>query len=90
MASAQQLADRALVIARQCLDAHRGELLILAEGDSDLVRLAAARVRSMNIQRPETDRTAEHLAFSLLTAAFADVIHQRDDGRGAVLRPQEP
>lgn len=89
MATAQNLADTALALARECLAAHRDTLLQLADGDADLVRLAAERVREHAAQRHETERTAEHMAFSLLTAAFADLVRQRGEQPGAIPAKQE-
>ncbi len=77
MASAPELAETALALARQCLDAHRDTLLRLADGDADLLRLAAEQVRARHAGLPETTRTTEHLAFSLLTAAFVALTQQR-------------
>ena len=51
MGTVTDLADAALAISHHCLDAHRTDLLTLAAGDSELVRLVAARVRSLNGQR---------------------------------------
>ncbi|HEY7294228.1 MAG TPA: hypothetical protein VH916_04260 [Dehalococcoidia bacterium] len=76
MATAQELADQALTLARRCLEAHRAELARLAEGDAELLRQAAEWVRLAHPHRRETERTTEHLAFALLTAAYAEIIQR--------------
>jgi hypothetical protein len=70
MATGQQLADTALTHARRCLAECLGNLIQLATGDTEALLAAAHIVRATNAEAPEATRSAEHIAFALLTAAF--------------------
>ena len=95
MATGQQLADTALALARRYLAESVGELTQLAAGDTEALLAAARIVRATNTAGPEAARTAEHIAFSLLTAAYTYRTQasrlsdrfRRGSGRDAPARP---
>jgi hypothetical protein len=58
------------------LSAHLSELTELAAGDLDMLRAAADRLRVTDLGVPELERTAQHIAFAFVSAAFARATHQ--------------
>jgi hypothetical protein len=58
-----------------------------ADGDAIALTQAAQLVLLTNARTPEGERTVEHLAFVLLTAAFGQVTRQRQDARAATEHP---
>ncbi len=72
MARSQELADLALELAQECLRTNRDKIARLAAGDREALLRASDIVRGARSAHPEIERSAEHIAFSLLTAAFAE------------------
>jgi hypothetical protein len=73
MATGKELAEHALELAKRCLTAHRGELTKLAAGDTEALANAAQLLRLGRKGASECERAAEHIADTLLTAAFAQL-----------------
>jgi hypothetical protein len=82
MATPKELADTALALAQRCIATHQDALVTLADGDAIALTQAAQLVLLTNARTPERERTVEHLAFVLLTAAFGQVTRQRQDAFG--------
>ncbi len=72
MATAQELTDRALQLARAFLEAHSGELTQLADGDTEALSRATRLVHSARLDAAELQRGTEHIAFTLLSAAYVE------------------
>ncbi len=70
MATPQEVADRALAIAQEFVAAHCDELAALAGQRRRLLLDAQERVHATHMMSTERERTAEHIAFALLTAAY--------------------
>ncbi len=70
MASAQELAADALAVANAFLAEQRDRLLERTEGNLDLLVEAARILRDEAGSGSSLEHSGEHLAFSLLTAAF--------------------
>ena len=78
MATAEELAERALQLAERFLSGSVDEIEALAGTDPQVLYDASQVVRSRAEGGPHAAHSAEHLAFSLLTAA-----HERIRLRGA-------
>lgn len=70
MASAQELAADALAVANEFLAEQQDRLLGRTDGNLDLLVEAARILRAEAAGGSTLEHSAEHLAFSLLTAAF--------------------
>jgi hypothetical protein len=79
VASAPELAARALELANRCIDSSRDELLELAGDDREAVTAATQILRGMNTDRPEIERTSEHFAFALLSSVFSAQRRRMED-----------
>lgn len=79
MASASEIADRALELAAAFLDGSREEIAALAGEDTDVLYEAAQLVRTRATVGPHTAHSPEHLAFSLITAAH-ELLRERPAG----------
>ena len=82
MATGQSLAARALQLAQECINSFGTELVDLAEGDIEALVTASRIIRSSQTRSPESERTAEHIAFALLTRAFFAVAQERREASG--------
>jgi hypothetical protein len=89
MATGRQLADTALAQARACLSSYLSDLTAQAAGDLEALRTAAELVRATHARLPERQRTVEHLAFSLLTAAYSEAVQQRQSDAAGQARQRE-
>ncbi len=69
MATASEIADRALELAAGFLDGSSSEIADLAGDDGKVLYDAAQIVRGRAEGGPHSAHSAEHLAFSLITAA---------------------
>jgi hypothetical protein len=65
----EEIADRALALAEEFLEKSRKEIVALAASDSGALYEASQIVRERAAGVPPSARSAEHLAFSLITAA---------------------
>jgi hypothetical protein len=79
MVTSRELADAALVAARQFLADQREQITARAGGDLDALIQAAQLVRGAQAQQPARGRSAEHIAFTLLPAAFAEALAAREE-----------
>lgn len=74
-------------LAGQFLDQSRGEVLAMADGSPEILMEAAEIVRGNAKSGPALSHSAEHLAFSLITAAHSMLLHGSDTPKGAPSRP---
>lgn len=78
-ADVKKVADRAMQLANAYLDANSKELARLSGGSMDVLRDAARLVQG---QQSHTERgpasSAEHLAFTLITAAYDSLRRERN------------
>lgn len=86
MASASEIADRALMLAERFLEESRDELSGMASGDHNVLYEAAQIVRGRADHGRYAAHSAEHLAFSLITAAH-DRLRLGGGGTGQSGRP---
>jgi hypothetical protein len=70
MADAEAIARRALEFAGTYLDANRRAIVEMAEGDLDRLHQAAKIVQAQAQSHQKTSLSREHLAFTLITAAY--------------------
>ena len=70
----RQLADKALDQARQCLAEHLSGLAADAADDLDVLRAAAEVLRVTDRGRPAIERTVQHMAFTFVTALYAEAV----------------
>ncbi|HZU76093.1 MAG TPA: hypothetical protein VFA70_04965 [Dehalococcoidia bacterium] len=77
MATAQELADAALQLARGFLASHPLELAALAAGDTAALVQATRLVHGGLPSRPARARADEHIAFALLSTAFQEAVQRR-------------
>ena len=75
MASASDIADRALELAARFLEESRDDLAGMSGGDHDVLFRAAQLVRERADKGRHVVHSAEHLAFSLITAAHEQLRH---------------
>jgi hypothetical protein len=75
VSSADEVAERALHLADQFIDASARDLLEMAGGDAEVLFRASQIVRRHSTGGPALQHSAEHLAFSLLAAAH-EVVRQ--------------
>ena len=68
MAAPDQIADRAMALASSSLDGATKEIVAMAGGDLNALYEAAQIVRN-RATGAASEHSAEHLAFSLITAA---------------------
>ena len=80
MATPEQLAERAIGLARGCLDDLQEELKHLADEELPALLDAANIVRRTKEHLAEIERGVEHMAFTLLTTAFARARAERNGG----------
>lgn len=67
-----EIADRAMTLASSFLAEATKEIIAMSEGDMSVLYEAAQDVKS-RATGPASEHSAEHLAFSLLTAAHAEL-----------------
>lgn len=75
---AREIADRSMELAGEFLDQTRDEVLAMADGNVEVLREAAEIVRARATGGPALSHSAEHLAFSLITAAHTVILHGSD------------
>jgi hypothetical protein len=80
MARPEELAERALELARAFVDETDGQLAALSHGDTAALIQAADVVRSTRPDQPESARSAEHIAFTMLHRAFSEAATQAHQG----------
>ena len=83
MQTAREIADRSMELANTFLDQTRDEVLAMADGNVHVLREAAEIVRARATGGPALAHSAEHLAFSLITAAHNVILHGTDVPKGA-------
>ncbi len=81
MASASEIADRAMALAEGFLSGSRDELAGMASDDGSVLYDASQLVRGRANSGAPTAHSAEHLAFSLITAAH-ELIRTRGPAKG--------
>ena len=81
MSTPQEIADRSLQLANRFLDSARKEIEDMAAGDVQMLKEAADLVRTQAAEGPALSHSAEHLAFSLITAANRSLIEEPEPPR---------
>jgi hypothetical protein len=76
VSTANEIADLSLKLANEFLDGARNQVRDMADGDTDRLREAAELVRDQAGQGPALSHSAEHLAFSLITAAHSAMLDE--------------
>ncbi len=76
MSTAREIADKSMELATEFMDSTRDRMLEMAEGDTNLLREAADIVRGRATEGPALSHSAEHLAFSLITAAHKVLVDE--------------
>ena len=74
MSTPQEIADRSLQLAGNFLDTARKEIEEMSGGDVQMLKEAADLVRANAAEGPALSHSAEHLAFSVITAANRSLI----------------
>jgi hypothetical protein len=74
MSTPQEIADRSMQLAGNFLDSARKEIEEMAGGDFQMLREAADLVRANATKGAAISHSAEHLAFSVITAANRSLI----------------
>lgn len=82
MSTAREIADRSMELAAEFLDRTRDDVLAMAGGKAERLREAAEIVRSRATGGPALSHSAEHLAFSLITAAHNVLLHGDEAPKG--------
>ena len=70
MSTAREIADQSMKLANEFTDSTRDRLLEMADGNMELLREAADMVRESSGGGSALGHSTEHLAFSLITAAY--------------------
>jgi hypothetical protein len=73
MADAAKIAERALNVAAAFLKDARREIVDLADGDLEALFQASQIVRDTASGGRASEHSGEHLAFSLITAAYQEL-----------------
>lgn len=85
MSTAREIADQSMDLATEFMHSTRDRVLAMADGNMDLLREAADIVRGRATRGPALSHSAEHLAFSLITAAHRVLLDEsqlpRDQAR---------
>jgi hypothetical protein len=76
MSTAREIADNSMELASEFMDSTRNRVLEMANRNMDLLREAADIVRSRATHGPALSHSAEHLAFSLITAAHKVLVDE--------------
>lgn len=74
MSTAEEIADRSLHLADGFLESARKEIGGMAGGDFEMLKEAADLVRARATKGSALSHSAEHLAFSVITAANRSLI----------------
>lgn len=72
VADPTEIADRAMALAGSFLQGATQQIVAMADGDMNALYEAAQIVRN-RAMGPTTEHSAEHLAFSLITAAHSQL-----------------
>ncbi|HYY45895.1 MAG TPA: hypothetical protein VE951_02445 [Candidatus Angelobacter sp.] len=88
MSTAREIADQSMRLAADFTNSARDRLLEMADRDTDLLREAADVVRRSATEGPSLSHSAEHLAFSLITAAHNVLVEENQRRVDETLRRQ--
>ncbi|HVH64393.1 MAG TPA: hypothetical protein VM674_00025 [Candidatus Acidoferrum sp.] len=80
---AHEIADWSMELAGKFLEQTKDEVLAMADGNAEVLREAAEIVRARATGGPALSHSAEHLAFSLITAAHNVILHGSEVPKGS-------